>query len=175
MINRVLIRIKVVQLLYSYLLLEKQFLLESQPSSPTKEKRFAYSLYLDFLVLMTRLAKDVEKRGGERPLMDNRFISNVLNDDKIKSLLARYRMEDFPFADVEAKLTQAVKDSGIFKLYAKKSEHTPGDEVSVWSEIFNQIIIPDQAIGELIRCADSKGQKTLWPPRSQISSLPRDT
>ena len=78
MINRVLIRIKVVQLLYSYLLLEKQFLLESQPSSPTKEKRFAYSLYLDFLVLMTRLAKDVEKRGGERPLMDNRFISNVL-------------------------------------------------------------------------------------------------
>ena len=60
MINRVLIRIKVVQLLYSYLLLEKQFLLESQPSSPTKEKRFAYSLYLDFLVLMTRLAKDVE-------------------------------------------------------------------------------------------------------------------
>ena len=151
MINRVLIRIKVVQLLYSYLLLEKQFLLESQPSSPTKEKRFAYSLYLDFLVLMTRLAKDVEKRGGERPLMDNRFISNVLNDDKIKSLLARYRMEDFPFADVEAKLTQAVKDSGIFKLYAKKNEHTPGDEVSVWSEIFNQIIIPDQATGELIR------------------------
>ena len=67
MINRVLIRIKVVQLLYSYLLTEKLFTLESQPTPPTKEKRFAYKLYLDMLVLMTRLADNVEQRGGHRP------------------------------------------------------------------------------------------------------------
>ena len=47
MINRVLIRIKVIQLLYSYLLIENHFMIESQPSAPTKEKRFAYNLYLD--------------------------------------------------------------------------------------------------------------------------------
>ena len=46
MINRILIRIKVIQILYSFLLVEKQFTLESNPTAPTKEKRFAYSLNL---------------------------------------------------------------------------------------------------------------------------------
>lgn len=64
MINRVLIRIKVVQLLYSYLLIENHFMLESQPSAPTKEKRFAYSLYLDMLMLIVRISDRVEKRGA---------------------------------------------------------------------------------------------------------------
>ena len=74
-----------------------------------------------------------------------------MNDDKIKSLLARYRMEDFPFADVEAKLTQAVKDSGIFKLYAKKSDATLRGRRGIGLERnIQRIIIPDQAIGELI-------------------------
>ena len=55
MINRILIRIKVIQTLYSFLLVEKQFSIESNPSAPTKEKRFAYSLYLDMLVLLIKL------------------------------------------------------------------------------------------------------------------------
>ena len=60
MINRVLIRIKVVQMLYSYLLTEKLFMIESQPTPPTKEKRFAYKLYLDILAIMTDVADRVE-------------------------------------------------------------------------------------------------------------------
>ncbi len=63
MINRVLIRIKVIQLLYSYLLIENHFMIESQPSAPTKEKRFAYNLYLDMLMLMIRdFRENREKR-----------------------------------------------------------------------------------------------------------------
>ena len=96
MINRVLIRIKVIQLLYSYLLIENHFMLESQPSAPTKEKRFAYSLYLDMLMLIVRLSERIEKRGGVYPLADTRFIKKILADDKIKSLQMKYRHEDFP-------------------------------------------------------------------------------
>lgn len=150
MINRVLIRIKVVQMLYSYLLLEKQFLLESQPTSPTKEKRFAYSLYLDYLVLMLRMAGSIEKRGAGFPLLDNRFISNVKNDDKIKSLLARYRVEDFPFASAESGLVEAVKESGAYKLYAKEASRNPADELQVWRSIFEQIILPSSELRALI-------------------------
>ncbi len=150
MINRVLIRIKVVQLLYSYLLLEKQFLLESQPSSPTKEKRFAYSLYLDFLVLMIRLARNIEKRDGSRPLYDNRFMANIMADDKIKSLLTRYRTEHFPFADIEQSLTQVIKESGIYKLFAKKGDAASGSEVSVWRDIFDTIIAVSPEVSEAV-------------------------
>lgn len=151
MINRVLIRIKVVQLLYSYLLLEEQFLLEPQPTPPTKEKRFAYSLYLDMLVMMTRIAENVTRRGGDRPLLDNRFISAVLSDDKIKSLCNRYRMQGFPFAAVEDKLTEAVKESGIYKLFIKHDSDTTGNaEVSVWKELFDKVILPNPELQAVI-------------------------
>lgn len=140
MINRILIRIKVVQLLYSYLLIEKHFMLESQPTPPTKEKRFAYGLYLDLLVLMVRIAERVEKRGGVRPLYDNRFVANVIADDKIKSLLARYRTEPFQLDSVVDGLVERIKESGVYKLYAKKAEREPADDVAVWREIFSQII-----------------------------------
>ena len=63
MINRILIRIKVIQTLYSFLLVEKQFSIESNPSAPTKEKRFAYSLYLDMLVLLIKPSRGVSSRG----------------------------------------------------------------------------------------------------------------
>ena len=46
MINRVLIRIKVVQLLYSYLLTQSEFKIESLPENPSRDKKYAYSLYL---------------------------------------------------------------------------------------------------------------------------------
>ena len=81
MINRVLIRIKVIQMLYSYLLTEKLFMLESQPTPPTKEKRFAYKLYLDMLTLMIDISDSVEVKGKKYlPLKDNRFIKVYKQD-----------------------------------------------------------------------------------------------
>lgn len=146
MINRVLIRNKVVQLLYSYLLADDTFSLESQPSAPTKEKRFAYALYLDLMVLMARIAENIRKRGGEQPLADTRFIRRILADDKIKSLMSRYRMEGFPLEDVVTPLTEAVKESGIYKNFLKSEVRNEG----VWEEIFNVIIAPDASLGALI-------------------------
>ncbi|MDE7161092.1 MAG: hypothetical protein K2O24_09690 [Muribaculaceae bacterium] len=146
MINRVLIRIKVVQLLYSYLLADDTFSLESQPTAPTKEKRFAYALYLDLMVLMARIAENIRKRGGEQPLADTRFIRRLMADDKIKSLMERYRREGFPLESVVDTLTEAVKESGIYKNFLKAERRNEG----VWEEIFNIIIAPDPALGALV-------------------------
>ena len=52
MINRILIRIKVVQMLYSYLLTRKEFKIESAPESVSRDKRYGYALYLDLLLLI---------------------------------------------------------------------------------------------------------------------------
>ena len=62
MINRVLIRNKVVQVLYSCLLVSKKFQLAEPPAQPTKEKRYAYGLYVDMLALFVMLARRVEFR-----------------------------------------------------------------------------------------------------------------
>ena len=57
MINRSLIRIKTVQILYSFLLTRKDFKLENAPADTdsSRERQFAYSVYLDLLILLLKL------------------------------------------------------------------------------------------------------------------------
>lgn len=149
MINRILIRIKVVQLLYSYLLLEKHFMLETQPTPPTKEKRFAYALYLDMLVLIVKAAESIEKRGGERPLYENKFIRNLLADEKIKSLLLKYRGQQFPYEAAVDGIVTKIKESGLYKNFLKKDIGETGADLTVWRDIFNTIIASDLRLNSL--------------------------
>ena len=57
MINRSLIRIKTIQILYSYLLTRSDFRLEPvpNPATATPDQQFAYSVYLDFIFLLLKL------------------------------------------------------------------------------------------------------------------------
>lgn len=150
MINRILIRIKVIQTLYSFLLVEKQFTLESNPSAPTKEKRFAYSLYLDMLVLLIRVANSVERRPGDAPLASTRFISRLLLDDTVKSLLNRYSSEPFQLQGAVAPVAERVKESGLYKRYLKDSGNEIGSgEENLWRDLFNIIIATDPEVTAL--------------------------
>ncbi|MCH5227892.1 MAG: transcription antitermination protein NusB [Muribaculaceae bacterium] len=150
MINRVLIRMKTVQLLYSYLLVEKPFSLESQPSAPTKEKRFAYSLYLDLIYLMDRLAQQVKGKNKSFPLADSRFVLRTEADDRMKSLRIKYAGEPFPFSPAEDNLRDAIKESLLFREYEKNREsNIPSD--SFWENVFKSIILPDPKVNEIIR------------------------
>ncbi len=45
MINRILIRIKVVQMLYSYLLTRNEFQLQQAPVAKSRDSKYAYSTY----------------------------------------------------------------------------------------------------------------------------------
>ena len=145
MINRVLIRTKVIQILYSFLLVEKQFTLESSPSAPTKEKRFAYSLYLDVLVLLIKVAGLIERRKGEYPLRDTRFIVRLKVDEVIKSQLSKYAAGGFPLEGVVAPLAEAIAESGIYKTYLKDlDKDVPAAEERVWKEIFDRVVMTDR-------------------------------
>lgn len=139
MINRVLIRIKVVQMLYSYLLTEKQFSLEASPSQPTKEKRFAYKLYLDTLALMVMLGRDL---GIRSKISANRFTAVLASTDVMKALIAKTAHgEHYAFASILLDLADEIKASGIYKLYTRKSsEDTLAADVRVWKELFEHVI-----------------------------------
>lgn len=143
MINRVLIRIKVVQLLYSYLLVENPFSIESQPSAPTKEKRFAYNLYLDTLFLMVRVAENISKRSGDQPLYDTRFIHRIISDDKMKNLRRKYAVESFPLEVLVDPITEKIKESGVYKKYIKSDRGNSAADDNIWRRIFNTIIVND--------------------------------
>lgn len=151
MINRVLIRIKVIQILYSYLLVEKKFSFESMPSAPTKEKRFAYALYLDMLVLFYRIARSIKRRGGDMPLADTRFIKRIGADEQLKSLNWKYGSAGFPMESAVDRLADQIKNSSYYKNWLKKVEAgEPGAEESVWPELFTLFILADKGLSETI-------------------------
>jgi N utilization substance protein B len=143
MINRVLLRIKVIQLLYSYLLTENHFTLESQSPNPTKEKRFAYSTYLNTLQLMANIAENITKSNSQ-PLLQNRFMEVVVNDEKIKAAITRANHgEKFDFDSLVDQLSDLIKDSAIYKNYLKNKDNEGNADVNVWKEIFQYIIWPN--------------------------------
>lgn len=142
MINRILIRIKVIQILYSFLLVEKQFRLESSPSAPTKEKRFAYSLYLDMLVLMVKVSRAIERRKGDFPLADTRFISRLLLCEDFSQRLKAADETGFVFDVLVKPMAERVEESGVFKLFMKdRSKESPDGGVALWRDIFNTIFL----------------------------------
>lgn len=142
MINRALIRIKVVQLLYSYFIVQNKFSVESQPSAPTKEKRFAYSLYLDYLYLMMQIAEAVKHRGSGSPLSDTRFIKRLASDNIMKSLIGKYSVAPFPLRDSVDTLAEAVRNSSLYKNFLKDTD----SDSLVWQKIFKDFILTDPMI-----------------------------
>lgn len=162
MINRILIRIKVIQILYSFLLVEKQFSLVSLPESPTKEKRFAYSLYLDLLVLMLKVSESICRRGGDHPLEDTRFIRQLKSDDTVKSQLKKYRTAPFSFENMVEPIADKVKDSAIYKNFLKdRKENKPGVDSTIWKDICDLIIFPDKEINEIVVRRDNFTLKAI--------------
>lgn len=54
MINRILIRIKVIQMLYSFMLTRSDFRIQMAPTKNNRDSRFAYEMYLDTLLLILK-------------------------------------------------------------------------------------------------------------------------
>lgn len=146
MINRVLIRIKAVQVLYSYLLTENHFMIEGQPLPPTKEKRFAYSLYLDMLIFMRKLAQEITFK-GQKPLSRTKFINVLGNDDTLRAFANKYGNYDFPLEKNIKEIASKIKDSAIFKDFIS-SEGNDNSSSATWEKIFNHIIIRDPGLNK---------------------------
>ena len=92
MINRVLIRIKVVQMLYSYLLTQGEFKLREIPENATRDKKFAHSTYIDLLLMVLRLSgvrlnpesKVIAGVDDNRYLPLNKVVKSLRSDDAIR-------------------------------------------------------------------------------------------
>lgn len=146
MINRILIRTKVVQLLYASLLTNNQFAIEDLPENATREKRFAYSLYLEALAVMAGVAGNIRRRGGDSPLEDTRFIKRITEDARVKQLVDSNRISSGnSFANAQQRITEKVKESGLYKKFLKSENPGSLADEKIWEDIFNSIIITDPA------------------------------
>lgn len=148
MINRVLIRIKVVQMLYCYLLTQNEFKIESAPESASRDKRFAYSMYLDLLVMLLRMSgyrltgKDVAIPGvgDNKYLYSNKIIKALYADAEVKSI-AYNKANDFgAFADATAAIYSEITKSAIYRSYIRLKQADIKDDITFWVTVINTVI-----------------------------------
>lgn len=153
------------QTLYSFLLVEKQFTLEDAPAKQTKEREYSYALYLEMLALLVRVSDRIERRRGEFPLRDTRFISRLRRDARIESILRTGALpgEDPVSLDAIMQLTtrvaDAVAESGVYKHYLKDlDKDIPAAEERMWGELLNLVIMQHP---EVVRYMSERNGATL--------------
>lgn len=160
MINRVLIRIKVIQILYSCLLVGQKFTLEEQPAESSKERGYAYRLYIDLLALAVMLSRQIEYKKS-KPLQNTRFMRTIADEDRVRRALAAL-VSERAVDQLVLELADKVKESGLYKGYLKDMEH--GDaaaEDTFWRECFRQVIFPDAGVAEYAESLDSYSMKGM--------------
>jgi len=149
MINRVLIRTKVVQLLYSYLLSQNEFRIEAQVENPSRDKKYGYALYLDLLMLVLELSGiDVSNGRRESPLRGLTLNKHIHQSQLAKSLNSNFEIREIiikghakpeAFDAVIPSLYTSISELPAYKRFAKIKAPTMHDEVTMWLSIVENL------------------------------------
>lgn len=148
MINRVLIRIKVVQMLYSYLLTQGEFKLQQLPDNATRDKRFAHSMYVDLLLLLVRLsgfrmnpeARVINGVDDNRYLPANRVSRLLRADGDLRSLSVKSRFADRYSDSLIYDIHNQITRSAIYRSQIRMKNRELADDVMFWTTLLNTIL-----------------------------------
>lgn len=161
MINRILIRVKVVQQLYSYFVSRNNFDIEAVPAETTRERRFAHQIYLDLFLLLLRLSG--YRMAGENTaaplsvhprLVSNKAIKALSNNDYIRALQLREPERISKYASVERRLLDKIQSSKVFADYAKRRSPELAEDADLWITILKTVIARDEELETLMRGFD---------------------
>ncbi len=159
MINRILIRIKVVQILYSYLLSRSEFKIDAAPQGTSRDRRFAYAVYLDMLCLIQELS-GVRTNNPERrlPAIDvhpklkaNRVARALADNPTLKEITYRNISDLNVFGALLQRLSDKITSTSCFTEYAHKRTHTLDDDVRLWTVLLETTVLKDSEVVAALR------------------------
>lgn len=159
MINRILIRTKVVQMLYAYLLTRSEFKIEANPRGDSQDKKFAHAVYLDLLMLILEITgtdtRSLSAKNGivaEPKLGGGKLVRDLAANPVMRKLMAENSNEDMeslrPFA---RELHDKIAESPVFKEYRRKRKITATMEADLWSTLMETTIGGDARLLRALR------------------------
>ncbi|MDE6498469.1 MAG: transcription antitermination protein NusB [Muribaculaceae bacterium] len=158
MINRILIRVKVVQMLYSYLLTHSEFHIDAAPEAASADRRFAYSVYLDLLLAIAELSgvRTAGARGNQgisvdKLLRHNKVGGALAATDELKTVLSRGTSHIDQLRPLLQEVADAITASEIFKDYKKIKNPTPADDARFWSVVLETVVLKNTAVVSAFR------------------------
>ncbi|MDE6109281.1 MAG: hypothetical protein K2F72_03225, partial [Muribaculaceae bacterium] len=144
---------KVVQMLYSYLLTQSEFHIDAAPEAASADRRFAYSVYLDLLLAIAELsgintagARGRQGISVDKLLRHNKVGGALAATDELKTVLSRGSSHIDALRPLLQNVADAVAASAIFKDYKKIKNPTPADDARFWSVVLETVVMKDAAV-----------------------------
>ena len=164
MINRILIRIKVIQMLYSFMLTRSDFRVMEAPAKKTRDAKFAYEMYLDTLLLILKLSgrKISPKDNVALPtaaivvpaIQNAKMVTSLSSNTELQELSVKYNRDLSQYEDCIRYLIDEVTDSAAAKDYIKKRKRTLAEDVDFWVVMLQTILLKDEKFIEAARRND---------------------
>ena len=161
MVNRVLIRIKVVQILYSYLLTRSEFKIESAPDTTSRDKRYAYTVYINTLLMLLELSgygvqgasnkSPLPEANANKYLHDNIVARSLFTDDAIRKVILRGNSGIGELDSVLPALFSAIVSSSVYRSYVRTRKRDLATDVRFWTTVLTTIIAPCAELKTLCR------------------------
>jgi N utilization substance protein B len=158
MINRILIRIKVVQMLYSYLLTRSEFRIDPAPETTSQDKKFAYAVYLDLLLLIleasgvnTRQAASASNFDIHPKLAGSRLARALAADPEVRHNIFKGTTDIETLRPLAQHLHDIITESSAFKAYSRRRKTDLGDEVDMLSSVLDTLVLKDEQINAAFR------------------------
>lgn len=149
-------------MLYSYLLTRSRFDIIPAPDAPSRDKRFAHSLYNELLLLLleysgyriafdgdnVRITTPERSKSGQQY---TRIAAALAANEELRPIILANRSWIEALAPLRGATDAAIKESAIFKEYMRK--RTPmeiDDEARLWKNIMRTVLLRDKGIDTLI-------------------------
>ena len=162
MVNRVLIRLKVVQMLYGYLLSRSEFKIETPVESSSRDRRYSFQAYAELLLLMLEMSgyKIVRDRvvpasvasavAGAR-YADSRTARFLMGNDEVRGLISANAARMPAFDSAVPELAARLKVSSFYRELAKVKNPEVADEIAFWTGVLRTTVIKTPAVVEAMR------------------------
>lgn len=162
MINRVLIRIKVVQMLYSYLLTQGKFKLAVLPENSTRDRKFAHLLYVDFLLLTLRLSgfklfpasKSLSGVDDNKYLPTNKVAKALRQDSDLRAAAKDSDFEGLFNDLLISELYSEITRTAVYRSFIRLKNRQISDDVKFWTTIFDTVFAKSPALLSAVRRSD---------------------
>jgi len=164
MINRVLIRLKVVQIVYAYYQ-------NGGKSVEAAEKELfyslskAYELYNYLLLLMIEVTRFADRRIDNRRhklrptyedlnpntrFVDNAFMAQLMQNAQLEEFAANQKRSWDDESDFVKRLFERIEQSEVYKEYMAKETLTYEDDRELWRKLYRTFIAQNDEIDEIL-------------------------
>ncbi len=160
MINRVLLRIKIVQILYAYYKSEGKTLQMVEKELFHSVKR-TYDLYYHLLNLSIAISDYAysridSRRSKHRPtfedlnpntkFIDNLFIAQLKNNKMFNDYLLKNKLSWADDSDIIKGLFEDIAKSDFYMEYMNSTENSYAEDKELWRKIFKRIILNSESL-----------------------------